>query len=267
MSNKAAIELGARVWAGSKFLGNVERVIPREDAPDTSYPDLLVHGAADDTFYRIPGAQVRSRRRSHGHTVVRVDLGARPLSSFQSAKPAVTTPTQSPARRLRRGTKASQQRSNRTAKAVNTGEDTQVWRIPVWSEALVAEKRPVTVDTIHIHKRVEDVEQRLDVPLEREELVVEHLRSEDYDGHAADGPDEWIIPVHEERLVVQKQTVISEYVRITRRRRTDAREVHDAVRREVVDLESDVAGRLAESQVRDGTIPPAAPDMAGTATP
>lgn len=261
MSKPAAIDPGARVYAGGAYLGNVERVFPREDSPATGYPDLIVRAAGDGTHYRIPGALVRSRHRSHGHTVVRADLGTRPLTDFQSAESAALTPAKAPARKPRRSGKAGQQRDD------DTNDGAHVWRIPVWSEELVAETRPVTVDTIHIHKRVEDLEQRLNVPLEREELVVEHLRPEEYDGHAADGPDEWIIPVHEERLVVRKQTVIAEYLRVTRRRRTEAREVHGTVRREVVDLDSDVSGHLADSHVRDDTIPPAAPDVAGQTAP
>lgn len=264
MSKKATIEPGARVYAGSDYLGTVERTVPRKGAPTAEYPDLIVRGADDEKLYQIPGALVRSRSRSHGHTAVHADLGARPLSGFQSAD--ATTPAKAPARTPRRGDDTRQQGDDAT-NGDDTNEDAQVWRIPVWSEELMAEKRPVTLDTIHIHKRVEDIEQRLNVPLEREELVVEHLRPEDYDGHAANGPDEWIIPVYEERLVMRKQTVIAEYMRVTRRRRSETREVRDTVRREVVDLESDAAGHLADSQARDGTIPPIAPDMEEPAAP
>ncbi len=97
-------------------------------------------------------------------------------------------------------------------------------RFPVMEEAVEVSKR--VIDTgrgVRIHKRVTEREQVLDQPLLHDRLEVEHVSV----GRAVDEAelpqtryegDTLVVPVLEEVLVVQKQLLLKEEVRITRRR-------------------------------------------------
>lgn len=97
-------------------------------------------------------------------------------------------------------------------------------RIPVIEETLQVDKRLVeTGSGVRLHKHVEQREELVDQPLLRDELVVEHVPvgrmvKEDevpltrYEG------DTLVMPVFEEVLVVQKQLMLKEEVRVTRHR-------------------------------------------------
>ncbi|GIZ51708.1 YsnF/AvaK domain-containing protein [Noviherbaspirillum aridicola] len=101
-------------------------------------------------------------------------------------------------------------------------------RIPVIQEELHVDKRRVdTGRGVRLHKSVEQREELIDQPLLHDELVVEHVPvgrmvKEDevpltrYEGETL------VLPVFEEVLVVQKQLMLKEEVRVTRRQR----EVH-----------------------------------------
>lgn len=107
---------------------------------------------------------------------------------------------------------------------VEGNEGSTQLRFPVMHEELQVSTR--TVDTgrgLRIHKTVSEREQVVDDPLWREELAVEHVPVDrvitgdevpqtHYEG------DTLVVPVLEEVLVVQKQLVLKEEVRITRQR-------------------------------------------------
>ena len=85
---------------------------------------------------------------------------------------------------------------------------------------------------------MESSEQLLMVAVSHEELIVEHLTPEQYDPGAAVGPDETIIPVFEEQLVVEKRQVITGYVRMRKQLVTTQQEVRGQVRREVLSVDT-----------------------------
>lgn len=103
------------------------------------------------------------------------------------------------------------------------GGDARI-RIPVIQEELQVGKR--TIDTgrgVRLHKSVEQRVEQVDQPLLREEFVVEHvpvgrvigegeLPQTRYEGETL------VMPVLEEVLVVHKQLLLKEEVRVTRRR-------------------------------------------------
>jgi uncharacterized protein (TIGR02271 family) len=97
-------------------------------------------------------------------------------------------------------------------------------RMPVTQDALQVGKR--VVDTgrgVRLHKTVSEHEQRVDVPLLHDELDIEHVAIGQVVAESAlprtryDG-DTLVVPVLEEVLVVQKQMLLKEELRITRRR-------------------------------------------------
>ncbi len=110
-------------------------------------------------------------------------------------------------------------------------------RVPVYEEELVVETRSHEMGHIRVHKSVETVEQQLTAPIVREEVTVERIPADQYDASAPANPDETVIPVVEERLVVETRAVVVEYVRIRTRRVTEEQDVRAPIRREVVTVE------------------------------
>lgn len=114
---------------------------------------------------------------------------------------------------------------------------------PVMEEELQLTKR--TVDTgrgVRIHKTVSAREQVLDQPLLREQLVVEHVpvgrvvpESDPPQTHYEG--DTLVVPVLEEVLVVQKQLMLKEEVRITRKQHREASPQTVSLRAEQVAVE------------------------------
>jgi uncharacterized protein (TIGR02271 family) len=114
---------------------------------------------------------------------------------------------------------------------------------PVMEEEVQVSKR--TVDTgrgVRLHKTVSEREQVLDQPLLREQLVVEHVPI----GRVvleADPPqthyegDTLVVPVLEEVLVVQKQLLLKEEVRITRQQHHEVSPRTEVLRSEQVTVE------------------------------
>ncbi len=204
-----SIPPGARVRAGDTLIGAVERV-EAVDAEGAASDALLVRADAGGRHYRLPRALVTAvgeeRDPSGMSTVVQLALNPAVLDQY-----AVDATAE--------------------AEILAAGE---TLRIPLAAEDLTAEARPVQLGTVRLHKGVETTEQRLSAPLTREEVIVERIPADQYDASAPTDPDETIIPVLEERLVVETRTVVVEYVRVRKRRITDEQEVRAPVRREVV---------------------------------
>jgi uncharacterized protein (TIGR02271 family) len=113
---------------------------------------------------------------------------------------------------------------------------------PVMEERLQVGKR--LVDTgrgLRIRKTVAERERMIDEPLLRDELTVEHIPvgqivSGDAPQMRYEG-DTLVVPVLEEVLVVQKQLLLKEEVRVTRRRHEAREPQRVVVRSEHVEVE------------------------------
>lgn len=102
---------------------------------------------------------------------------------------------------------------------------------------------------VRLRKRVVSEHQQVEVPVEREELVVER-ESIDPDspearaGSLDDAQDsDETITLHEERPVVDKETVATEKVNVGKRKVTDTETVGGDVRKEEIDVEEDDVDR------------------------
>lgn len=102
-----------------------------------------------------------------------------------------------------------------------------------------------------LRKRVVTEREQVDVPVEREELVVEREPVDPNSPQARTGTgslddaeeiDE-TITLHEERPVVDKETVASEKVNVGKRKVVDTETVGDEVRKEKIDVETDDVNR------------------------
>lgn len=114
---------------------------------------------------------------------------------------------------------------------------------PVMEEELQVGKR--VIDTgrgVRVRKTVAEREQTLDEPLRRDELVVERVpigrmvAQEEVPQMRYEG-DTLVVPVLEEVLVVQKQLLLKEEVRVTRHRREQRQAQSVRLRSEQVTVE------------------------------
>ena len=112
--------------------------------------------------------------------------------------------------------------------------------VPVVEERLKVGKRQTVQNRVHVHKYVTERTETADVPLLRQSVKVEHVRvgrPVDEAAPARFEGDTMIVPLYEEVLVVSKQLMLVEEVRITTERseRHDPQEV--TLRREEVKVE------------------------------
>jgi uncharacterized protein (TIGR02271 family) len=113
--------------------------------------------------------------------------------------------------------------------------------IPVIAEEVTVQKRLVEAPGARITKSHEDHVETVSVPLQREEIVVQRVPVEQVVAQAPpvrqDG-DTLVVPVVEERLVLEKRLVVREEVRITKRIAVDQSPPQQvSLRREHVEVE------------------------------
>jgi len=116
-------------------------------------------------------------------------------------------------------------------------------RIPLREEELEARKREREGE-VRIHKDVYTETQHIDVPVQKEEVVVERVpveerRSTEAAGAGAFREEEIRIPVKEEEVEVTKRPVVKEEVRARKETTTEHRDVSGEVRKEEVSVETD----------------------------
>lgn len=91
--------------------------------------------------------------------------------------------------------------------------------IPVVQEELDVGKRVVDTGTVRVRTVTQSHQQVVEMPLEREEVVVERIaigRAVDAPVEAREEGDVLIVPVHEEVIVVTRQLVLKEELHIRR---------------------------------------------------
>jgi uncharacterized protein (TIGR02271 family) len=120
-----------------------------------------------------------------------------------------------------------------TARTAERGETMRLHE-----EELHAHKRPVTTGEVRVRKDVVTEHKTLEVPVQREEVVIERHPAT---GRASSGdirPGEEIrIPVKEERVDVHKHAVVKEEVTVGKRQVQDTEQVSGTVRKEQVKVE------------------------------
>jgi len=125
--------------------------------------------------------------------------------------------------------------------AIGNGE---VQRLEVLEEEVVVEKRVVTTGKVNIHKQVREHEERIVVPLLKEEVVLERVpvnRAVKTPPPVRQEGDTLIIPVLEERLVVKKQLVLVEEIVVKRHEHIQRQPQTVVLREEVVQIQRDAS--------------------------
>jgi uncharacterized protein (TIGR02271 family) len=119
------------------------------------------------------------------------------------------------------------------------GSEDQV-RVPIAEERVRVEKRSVELGEVRVRKMVEEVDEVRREPVVREDVEIERIKVDRHVTAPEEPRDEgdWlIIPIMEEVLIVHKQLVVSEEIRIRKRAVTEEREIRATVRRERAELD------------------------------
>lgn len=118
------------------------------------------------------------------------------------------------------------------------GREEEETRIPVREEELQADKR-MRESEVNIRKEVRTETQHLEVPVQKEDVIIERKPADettDISGKAFEEED-IRIPVREEEVEVSKRPVVKEEVRVRKEARTETEPVSGEVRKEEVKVE------------------------------
>lgn len=105
-------------------------------------------------------------------------------------------------------------------------------------EQLDISKKAQTTGEVNLRKEVVENEQTINVPVSREEVVIEKKSVKDDVSGEPIGRDETIrIPVTEERVEVNKRPVVTGEVEVHKRKVEDTEQVRDTLKKEVAHLD------------------------------
>jgi uncharacterized protein (TIGR02271 family) len=124
-------------------------------------------------------------------------------------------------------------------------------RLPLIEERVQVDIRQADLGEIDVHKTVESIEETWFEPVDHEEVEIDRIKVTRY----IDAPEqphqegEWlIVPVIEEMIVVQKQLVVVEEIRIRKHRVTEQQEIRETVRRERASVEDRRGSAMPKSE-------------------
>jgi uncharacterized protein (TIGR02271 family) len=124
-------------------------------------------------------------------------------------------------------------------------------KIELVGEILRVHKETVQRGEVRLRKEVVTENQSIEVPVTREELVIERVPAEGREatGEIGAGEQEIRVPLSEERVHVEKKPVVNEEIRVGKRQVQDTKRVSDTVRRE--ELRTEQEGDVKAEEVRD----------------
>ena len=137
--------------------------------------------------------------------------------------------------------------SNTTSRNVPVQGDR---RIELVGEILRVHKDRVQRGEVRLRKEVVTENQKVEVPVSREELVIERVPVQGREGgQIGAGEKEIRVPLSEEQVRLEKKPVINEEVRVGKRQVQDTKRVSDTVRRE--ELRTEHEGDVDAEKLRD----------------
>ncbi len=134
-----------------------------------------------------------------------------------------------------RTTGTSARAGTRSASGVR---DTDGRTLEVREEELRINKRPVTTGEVEVRKEVHTERRSVDVPVKKEELVIERHAVGRHPASGPVGENETVrVPLSEERVEVEKQPVVTERVTVGKRLTEEEERVDTTVAKENVKVE------------------------------
>ena len=106
-------------------------------------------------------------------------------------------------------------------------------------EQLHVQKKPVQSGEVKVHKEVHTEHKTIDVPVTREEVVVERMPSSGTTASASDLKSQEIrVPLREEEVRVEKTPVVKEEVRVSKRQVQGTEKVSENLRKEEIKVDT-----------------------------
>jgi uncharacterized protein (TIGR02271 family) len=143
-----------------------------------------------------------------------------------------------------------------SCKGAMHGQETGTWgtgtaaskTVQAHEEKLHIGKTPVQTGEVKVRKEVHTEHKTLDVPVTREEVVIERHPASGKEVSASDfqAGQELRIPVREEEVNVEKQTVAGEKVKVGKRPVRDTEHVDETLRKEEIKVETE-----GDAKIRD----------------
>ena len=112
--------------------------------------------------------------------------------------------------------------------------------IPIVEERLIPDRRAVELGELRIHKHVDEIEEAVRETVTRDDVIVERVEiNQPIDAPVSARQDgEWtVFPVMREVLVVKKQLMLVEELRVRTQQVTEEQEVREVTRHERLELE------------------------------
>jgi uncharacterized protein (TIGR02271 family) len=143
------------------------------------------------------------------------------------------------------GSQGRGMRTSATAAERSPGTTQDSQRIELREEELRAEKERVQAGEVRVRKEVVTEERTLEVPVSREEVVIERTPAAGgrASGNIEEG-DEIRIPLMEEEVRVEKEPVVREEISLKKRQVQGTEQVSDTVRREEARIEQSGDARI-----------------------
>ncbi|MGN7356922.1 YsnF/AvaK domain-containing protein [Paenibacillus sp. SAF-054] len=233
----AATLTGAAVGAGTGGLvgGLVGLGIPEDQAKeydsDVKSGRILVMVDADDTQENRVYTIFRNHNSLNAKYYNDTNVDADSQLKRDSIDMEKTTDTREPAFYQEIAT------MDRPVDTLNNETD-QERTMRLREEQLDISKRQQTTGEVNLRKEVVEHEQTINVPVNREEVVIEKKAVQDQSTGEPIGHDETIrIPVKEEQVEVNKRPVVTGEVEIHKRQVQDTEEVRDTLKKEEAHLE------------------------------
>ncbi len=125
-------------------------------------------------------------------------------------------------------------------------------RIKLREEQLRVQKQSVETGEVRVRKDVVEERKSIDVPVSHEEVYIEHHPGS---GQLSDQPigegETYRIPVREERVNVEKQTVVREEISLGKRLVQETKSISDTVRHEEAHIERKGDINVQSSDIQD----------------
>lgn len=112
-------------------------------------------------------------------------------------------------------------------------------RMTAFEEELHVEKQPVETGEVNLRKEVHTEHKTIDVPVQREEVVIERRAPSSDATGSIEGHQEIRIPVREEHVHVEKVPVAKEEVVVGKRKIQDTQRVQETLRKEDIKVDAD----------------------------
>jgi len=181
------------------------------------------------------GANYQTTDRPTGET------RSRPAGETREARSRPADRTGSRVDETRTAGSRPAERGTTRSSEVSPTETTESQKMRLHAEQLKAHKQPEQIGEVDIHKEVVTEQQTINVPVTREEVVIER-RSLAEDASAAERPigegEDIRIPIREEKVNISKEEVVTGEVEISKRRVQENRQFSDTVRHEEAHLEN-----------------------------